>query len=201
MTLSRETRPPTGPRPGGSMLRGTVVRNLLGCLAVLACLALILYGPYAVNRALPAQRPVPTDQPMALGALPVTVVPPPGALLDATQTRPRDDTVQFQVGDVEYWLRATKYTGSLPELADRARQTRAAEKGFVSMEPDRAATTRQGTPGRQAGFVLATATGHSAVFVGDGIAVWVDVRGTPLAMAEHTADIEASVATLTIGRP
>ncbi|HEX4247528.1 MAG TPA: hypothetical protein VH008_06650, partial [Pseudonocardia sp.] len=149
--------------------------------------------------ALPAQRPVPADRPMALGALPVTVVPPPGARLDATQTRPRADTVQFLVGDVEYWLRASEYTGSLSELADRARRTREAELGFVSMEPDRAATTRQGAEGRQAGFVLAASTGHSAVFVADGIAVWVDVRGTPDEMARHSASIEASVATLTIG--
>ncbi|HWN35947.1 MAG TPA: hypothetical protein VNP03_24560 [Pseudonocardia sp.] len=201
MTLSRETRHLTEAGPGGSMWRGPFGRNLMGCVAVLACMALILFGPYALNRALPTQRLVPTDQPMALGALPVTVVPPPGARLDATHTRPDQDTVQFVVGGVEYWLRASEYPGSLPTLADRARRSREAENGFVSMEPDRDATTRQGTPGRQAGFVLATATGHSAVFVADGIAVWVDVRGTPREMAQHTADIEASVATLTIGRP
>jgi hypothetical protein len=200
MTLSRATPHRTGPAPGGSTLRGPLGRHLLGCVAVLACLALILFGPYALNRALPTERAVPADRPMALGALPVTVVPPPGARLDSTQTRPREDTVQFVVGGVEYWLRASEYTGSLPELADRARRTRSAEPGFVSMEPDRAATTRQGTAGRQAGYVLATASGHSAVFLADGIAVWVDVRGTPDALARHTSDIEASVATLTIGR-
>jgi hypothetical protein len=199
MTLSRETRQLSGRGHGGSTLRGPFARNLLGCVAVLACLALILVGSYALNRALPPQRPVPTDQPMALGALPVTVVPPPGAQLDATQTRPDQDTVQFLVGGVEYWLRASEYAGSLPELADRARRTREAERGFVSMEPDRDVSTRQGTPGRRAGFVLATATGHSAVFVADGIAVWVDVRGTSPDVAAHTAGIEASVATLTIG--
>jgi len=91
MTLSRATPYHSGPAPGGSTLRGPLGRHLLGCVAVLACLALILFGPYA-------------------------------------------------------------------------------------------------------------ASGHSAVFLADGIAVWIDVRGTPDALARHTSDIEASVATLTIGR-
>jgi hypothetical protein len=61
-------------------------QNLLGCLAVLAGLALIVFGPMGLNMSLPAERPVSSTEPMALGELPVTVIPPRGARLDTTRT-------------------------------------------------------------------------------------------------------------------
>ena len=46
--------------------------------------------------AAPAERPVPTDRPYVIGGG-VTVVPPPGARIDVTETRPTQDagTVLF----------------------------------------------------------------------------------------------------------
>jgi hypothetical protein len=183
------------------MLRSPIGRNLAGCLAVLAALALITLGPLALNTALPTQRPVPAGQPLALGDLPVTVVPPPGARLDATETDPGTNTVQFVVGDVEYWLQAEEFDGSLAELAQQTRERIRRWEGFQSVDAERDTSTRQGVAGRQADFTLTDEVGRYAVFLAGGIAVKVTVTGDAQSLGQVAADLDASIAGITIGRP
>jgi len=61
--------------------------NLLGAFGVVAILAGLAFGLPAIDRALPDERPVRSDVPYPIGAG-VTVVPPAGATLDVTVTRP-----------------------------------------------------------------------------------------------------------------
>src|SRR5258705_300108 len=79
---------------------------------------------------MPVERPVSAGEPMALGALPVTVIPPPGARLDASKTSPSNDTVQFLVGDVTYWLHARRWSGSLDEFTTKSATSAAPGRAF-----------------------------------------------------------------------
>src|SRR5689334_8808076 len=96
------------------------LKNLLGVLGVVAILAGIAFGLPAVDRSLPAQRAVSADQPYEVGAG-VTVVPPAGATLDVTETRPgeSDGTALFRLGPVRYAIAVRPFRGDLESAASR----------------------------------------------------------------------------------
>src|SRR5690349_5231214 len=106
----------------GRVTRRQVV-NLLGSLAVAAALAGLAVGLPALDRALPADRPVRHDRPYLIGGG-VTVVPPRGAVIDVTGTRPGDDggTVLFRLGPVRYAIVVRPFDGTLVTAATRLRQ-------------------------------------------------------------------------------
>src|SRR5690349_2848817 len=88
--------------------------NLLGALGVVAILAGLALGLPAIDRTLPAERPVSANEPYPVGAG-VTVVPPVGSTLDVTGTRPGDSTgtALFRLGAVQYKISVRPYTGNL----------------------------------------------------------------------------------------
>src|SRR5688500_6327041 len=97
--------------------------NLLGSLAVLMAAGAIAVGLPALDRALPAARPVPADRPYLVGGG-VSLVPPRGALIDVTKTRPGRDrgAVLFLVGAVRFVVVAAPFPASLDAAAARLRQ-------------------------------------------------------------------------------
>ncbi len=105
--------------------------NLLGALGVVATLAALVFGLPAVDRALPAERAVSSTDPYPVGAG-ITVIPPVGATLDVTGTRPGDDegTVLFHVGAVRYAIVVRPFTGDLESAAARLRQRITSTSGW-----------------------------------------------------------------------
>src|SRR4051794_9729884 len=94
--------------------------NLLGALGVVVTLAGLAFGLPAVDHALPSERAVSSTDPYPVGAG-VTVVPPPGATVDVTETRPGDDggTALFRLGQVRYAIVVRPFTGDLGTAAAR----------------------------------------------------------------------------------
>src|SRR3982751_439476 len=105
--------------------------NLLAGCAVAAVLGLIAFGLPAVDRALPASRPVPPGVPYDVGAG-VSVRPPPGAQVDLTRTRPGtgSGTAVFLLGAVRYALTVRPYAGSLAEAAQAVRAKLTRTRGY-----------------------------------------------------------------------
>src|SRR3954462_10326963 len=104
------------------MGRGTrgYLTELLAALGLVAVLAALAFGLPALNNALPSERPVRSDVPYRI-ADGVTVVPPRGAVLDVTGTRPSgvQGTVLFRIGPVRYLISAQPFDGDLDAAAAR----------------------------------------------------------------------------------
>src|SRR5215831_207268 len=100
--------------------RAGLVRNAWGSLAVMAAVAAIAFGFPLLDRAMPAQRSVAQGLPYNVGAL-VSVVPPSGAEVDVTGTRPGADrgTALFLLPGVRLVVVVSPYRGSLSAAADR----------------------------------------------------------------------------------
>src|SRR5262245_26450811 len=93
---------------------GYLIGNLWRSLALLGVVTAFGVGLPALDRAVPAARPVPVDRAYPVGAG-VSVVPPAGAELDVTGTRPGADrgTVLFLLGGVRYAITVLPFTGGL----------------------------------------------------------------------------------------
>src|SRR5689334_21991982 len=96
----------SGERSAGSVTsmasaRPRLVGNALGSLAFLALIVLVAFGLPALDNSLPAARPLPDRVPFAVGAG-ITVVPPPAASRDVSQTRPEASrgTALFTLGSI-----------------------------------------------------------------------------------------------------
>ncbi len=178
--------------------RQRLYRNLMGTLVVAAAIAIIGLGLPAVNREIPAVRAVISGQPYTVGAG-VTVLPPPGASLDATQTRPGTVTGQvlFYVGTVRYALVATPYTGSLSEATAHLRSTLTASRGYQVTGPESPIRTDNGVTGMQGMYASAGRDGRYAVFVRHGLAVQVTFAGSDVDLRPLLPEIEASIASIT----
>jgi hypothetical protein len=199
MSPTLSTHAPTHTVPVGRAARSAIPRNLAGCLAVLVALVLIGLGPLALNRAIPSLQPVDSTRPMAFGAEPVTVIPPPGARLDTAQTDP-DNQFMLMIADVQYVLRVYEYDESLLTLDVSARDDVRAW-GFQDVSNDRPMITRQGIHGIEASCAAPGRAGSYTVLVAHGVAVVVETSGAPRTVATSAAAIEASIATITIGSP
>src|SRR5256885_3226145 len=119
---------------------GLAVRRLLRetwcSLGVLAVVGTVAFGLPAIDRAVPGTRPVPPDQAYVVGGG-VSVIPPPGAVLDVTRTRPRTDrgSALFVLGAVRYAVLVSPYTGDLTAAADRLRHRLHDAGGFLPARP------------------------------------------------------------------
>jgi hypothetical protein len=171
--------------------------NLLGALGVVAILAGLAFGLPAVDRALPAERPVSADQPYPVGAG-VTVVPPPGATVDVTGTRPGDDagTVLFRLGAVRYAIVVRPFRGDLQAAAARLRRRITGTNGYQVTGGQLAVATAGGIAGLQGGYTAPGRGGRYAVFVADGLAIEVTIGGGELDLGRTLPQIEASTRTL-----
>lgn len=174
------------------------VRNLGWSLAVLAFIVALGWGLPAVNAALPAARPVPADRPYDLGGG-VSVVPPPGALLDVTKSRP--GSTLFVLGGVRYLLVVAATDGTLDDNAGQLRQKITANRGYQVTGPETPLRTAQGVVGRQGGYTSPGRDGRYAVFLVGGTGVQVTIAGAGLEFRRTLPALTASVASLAFPRP
>lgn len=173
--------------------RAKLLRNGLGSLTILAVIGAISLGLPAVDRALPASRPVAAGQPYQVGAG-VTVIPPPDAMVDLTETRPgiTHGTTLFLVGGIRYLIVVTPYGGTLASATTRLRHKITLTRGYQVTGRESRVTTTGGLVGRQGGYTAPGRIGRYAVFVVDGLAVEVTVSGADLELRSAFDSFEAS---------
>jgi hypothetical protein len=178
-------------------ITGSQLRNLLSALGVVASLAGIAFGLPAVDQALPAERPVRADRPFPVGAG-VTVVPPAGATLDVTGTRPGETagTALFRLGAVRYAIAVRPFTGDLQTAAARFRNRIVGNAGYQVTGAELAVATAGGVAGLQGGYTAPGRGGRYVVFVADGLTIEVTVSGAELDLGRTLPRIEASTRTL-----
>lgn len=174
-----------------------MVRNGLGSLTILAVIVFIAVGLPAVDRTLPASRPVAAGVPYWIGAG-VSVVPPPDSHVDLTETRPGTSrgTALFLIGAVRYLVVVGPYSGSLENAAERLRNKITLTRGYQVAGRDSAVTTDGGLTGRQGGYTAPGRSGRYAVFVVDGLGIEVTVSGTDPQLRSALDTIEASTRSL-----
>ena len=171
--------------------------NLLGALGVVAVLGGLAFGLPEIDQRLPAERPVRADRSYPVGAG-VTVVPPRGATLDVTGTRPGDDagTVLFRLGAVRYAIAVRPFRGDLDSAAARLRRRITGTTGYQVTGVQLAMATAGGLTGLQGGYTAPGRGGRYAVFVADGLAIEVTITGGDLDLSRTLPQIEASAQTL-----
>ncbi|HWH00684.1 MAG TPA: hypothetical protein VNV66_15510 [Pilimelia sp.] len=176
--------------------------NLIASLAVLVAAALLAFGLPALDRALPAERPVEADQRYEVGAG-VSVLPPAGALLDVTRTRPREDrgTALFVLGGVRYAIVVEPFDGTLPAAAERLRQKITAGRGYQVAGVERPAVTATGLAGIRGGYTAPRRAGRYSVFLVDGLVIEVTVSGADAALRGVLDRIDASTRSLAVRSP
>jgi len=181
---------------------GGRVANLLGSLAVLAAAGAIAVGLPALDRALPAARPVPDGRPYEVGGG-VSVIPPRGALVDVTKTRPGRDrgTALFLVGAVRFVIVVTPFPGTVADAAARLRAKITSTRGYQVAGAESAVVTRTGLAGRGGGYAAPGRTGRYSVFLVGGLAVEVTVSGGRADLGGALAGVAASIDTLRYAAP
>ncbi|MEU8655419.1 hypothetical protein [Actinoplanes philippinensis] len=176
-------------------LPGTL--GLSVALAMASILAVLAFGLPALDRAVPAERAVASGRPYLVGAG-VTVVPPPGAVLDVTGTRPGSDrgTALFRLGMVRYAIGVEPFDGDLTAAAVRLRQRITGINGHRITGTQLAVSTAGGFAGVQGGYTAGDRDGRYAVFVANGLTIEVMVSGDDTDLETALPDIEASTRTL-----
>lgn len=177
--------------------RGRLLSNLCGSLGILLTLGLIYAGLPALDRSLPADRSVSADRPYTVGGG-VTVVPPAGAKIDVTQTRPsaRQGTVLFVLGKVRYVLVVTPFRGDLHAATDRLIRKIARAGGHQIAGSERGVDTTAGLYGRQGDYTAKDRGGRYAVFLVDGVSIEVTVSGDDAELSRVSDEIAASTRTI-----
>src|SRR3954454_8451159 len=173
--------------------------SLLGALGIVATLAGLALGLPAIDESLPDTRPVSADEPYLIGAG-VTVIPPRGATLDVTVTRPGGSTgtVLFRLGSVQYQIAVRPFHGDLRAAGGRLRHRTTATSGYQVPGPQLEVATAGGLDGLQGGFTAPGRSGRYVVFVADGLTLEVTVSGADLDLGRTLRQIEPSPRTLRI---
>ncbi|HWS37205.1 MAG TPA: hypothetical protein VN408_31300 [Actinoplanes sp.] len=164
------------PRRQLTDLPGTI--GLPISLALASILAALAFGLPVLDRAVPAERPVTPGEPYRVGAG-VTVVPPPGATLDVTGTRPGTvrGTALFRVGQMRYAIDVEPFAGDLTAAAVRLRQRITGISGHQITGTQLAVSTAGGLAGVQGGYTAGDRDGRYAVFVAHGLIIEVTATG------------------------
>jgi hypothetical protein len=178
-----------------------MVGNLLGSLAVLGVAVTVAFGLPAIDRSLPAARPVIVGRPFEVGAG-VVVVPPPGAQVDVTQSRPgvRRGTALFLLGPVRYAIVVSPFAGSLDDAAARLRGKIRANRGYQVVGRQRRVTTGTGLAGLGGGYAAPGRQGWYSVFLVRGSAIEVTVSGAHADLSAALAGVRTSIRSLTVRR-
>ena len=173
------------------------ILSLPAALALASILAALAFGLPALDRAVPAGRPVESGLPYPVAAG-VTVVPPPGAELDVTGTRPGADrgTVLFRLGRVRYAIEVEPFDGDLTAAAVRLRQRLTGISGHQVSGTQLAVSTAGGLAGVQGGYTAGDRDGRYAVFVAHGLIIEVMVSGDDADLGPVLPAIDASTRTL-----
>jgi hypothetical protein len=171
--------------------------NLLGALGVVATLAGLAFGLPALDRSLPSQRPVPSDQPYPIGAG-VTVVPPAGSTVDLTGTRPgtQEGKALFRLGPVQYEIDVRPFDGGLVAAADRLRKRITGTPGYQVTGTQLTVRTAAGVDGLQGSYTAPGRGGRYSVYVVDGLSIEITVSGADLDLGRSLPLIENSAKTL-----
>ncbi len=179
--------------------RFRLLNNALGSIAILGVLAVVTIGLPAWDRSLPAARPLTAGEAFQVGAG-VSVVPPTGALLDLTRTRPgaTRGSALFLIGPVRYAMVAEPFIGSLTDATHRLRNKITNTRGYQVTGGDGALRTDTGIKGRQGGYASSGRDGWYAVYLADGVSVEVTVSGTQPGLRERMPAIERSMASIQI---
>jgi hypothetical protein len=175
--------------------------SLAGPVALVGALSGLAFGLPAIDDALPSQRPLRTGEPYEVGGG-VTVLPPTGATLDLTGTRPGDDQgmVLFRLGPVSYSISVQPYNGTLTSAADRLRRRITGTPGYQVTSSQLAVDTSDGITGLQGGYTAPGRGGRYTVFVAAGRTIEVTVSGAELDLGRTLPAIEASTRTLVVAR-
>ena len=171
--------------------------SLVGAFGVVATLGGLAFGLPAIDRSLPDTRPVRADEPYVIGAG-VTVVPPTGATLDVTVTRPGGSTgtALFRLGSVQYQIAVRPFDGDLRAAGERLRHRITATSGYQVTGGQLRVVTAGGLDGLQGGYTAPGRSGRYVVFVADGRTIEVTISGADLDLGRSLPQIEASTRTL-----
>ncbi|MFI6076820.1 hypothetical protein ACIA5C_35315 [Actinoplanes sp. NPDC051343] len=171
--------------------------NLLGALGVVVTLAGLAFGLPALDRSLPSQRPVPSDQPYPIGAG-VTVVPPAGSTVDLTGTRPgtQEGKALFRLGPVQYEIDVRPFEGDLTTAAERLRKRITGTPGYQVTGAQLGVTTADGLAGVQGSYTAPGRGGRYAVYVTDRLTIEITISGADLDLGRSLPLIENSARTL-----
>jgi hypothetical protein len=158
--------------------RPGLLRNAVGSLGVLGIVAFFAFGLPLIDRSMPADRPVAGNAPFRVGAG-VSVLPPPGASIDLTRTRPDDDrgTAVFVVGGVRLQVVVAPFRGDLDEAARKLRAKIARSSGYRVTGRERGVTTQARVTGLRGAYASPGRLGEYAVFAHDGLAVEITASG------------------------
>jgi hypothetical protein len=128
------------------------------------------------------------------------VVPPRGAVLDVTGTRPgdREATALFRLGPIRYAIAVRPYDGTLATAAARLRQRITGTPGYQVTGEQFAVATGSGITGLQGGYTAPGRGGRYAVFVAAGRIIEVTVSGSDLDLGRTLPAVEASTRTLRV---
>jgi hypothetical protein len=183
-----------GSAPAGS------VRNAWGSLAVLAAVAVIAFGLPLLDRALPSAQTLPEGRPYDVGAS-ISVVPPGGARVDVTGTRPGPDrgTALFLVGGVRLLVVVSPYQGSLPAAADRLAAKITHSTGFQVARAGQPIRSSQGVSGLLGGYASPGRLGEYAVFVAGDRSVELTASGPENELRANAPALAASVQSVLFG--
>jgi hypothetical protein len=171
--------------------------NLVAALTMLAILAGLAFGLPAVDASIAAERPVEAGRPFAVGGG-VTVVPPDGATVDLTRTRPaaRRGSAVLLVGPVRYAISVHPFRGTLDEATARLRRTVTGDAGYQVTGTEITVATDSGLTGRQGSWTAPGHSGRYAVYLVDGLAIDVAVTGTTADLGRALPAVEASARTI-----
>ncbi|MGC9667157.1 hypothetical protein ACNTMW_11450 [Planosporangium sp. 12N6] len=173
--------------------RAGLRRNALCSLVILAVIGAITVGLPALDRALPRERPIADGMTYRVTDT-VTVVPPPGARLDVSQTRPGRDSghAVFLVGRVRFVILVSPDRLTASAAADRLR---ARLRDGLGAQPTGVETpTQAGT--RTGRFRAGDDHGWYQVRVFGATVVDATASGPPDDLAGRLPAIEAAAATI-----
>lgn len=181
------------------MARARTGYQVWGSLMVLIIVGLVWLGLPALDRSLPSGRMVSAQEPYQVSGA-VTVLPPAGATLDVSGTRPNSDrgTALFVVEGVRLAVVVSPYRGTLHEGAMRLRNKITKSSGFQIVGSTRPIRTDQGMHGIRGRYTSPGRTGEYAVFVAHDTSVEVTVSGPEHQLRRLLPRLEASIDSIAV---
>jgi hypothetical protein len=170
-----------------------LVGNALASLAIVALVALIGLGLPLLDRSLSATRALAAGGRIAVGGG-VSLVPPNGATLDVSQTRPGDrhGTALLILGPIRYAAVAVPCSGPLTAAASRLRDQISGRPGYSVAGNERAVRTDTGVDGRAGGYDSPGRVGEYTVFFFDSRCVQLTVSGPSGVLSSALPAFDAS---------
>jgi hypothetical protein len=131
----------------------------------------------------------------------VTVVPPGGASVDVTGTRPGADrgTALFLIGGVRLVVVVSPYTGTLTAAATRLGAKITHSTGFQVAQAGQQIRSAQGVAGLRGGYSSPGRLGEYAVFVSGNRSVELTASGQQGELRSQEAAVTASVQSVQFG--